>query len=113
MCASLSTVRHFFKAIAPRLVSSSDPNSNSKKPSRGTSGNHELRTFGAGSSRSRAYYNRFDETDVGMDTVIGVQGSPPTDSKLGDINSKASNEDAGSDKAIIQTRETHVYYEYP
>lgn len=110
MCASLSTLRHFFKAVAPRLLSSTDPNS-SKKPSKQVSSNHELRTFGAGSSRNRAYYNRFDETDVGMDTVIGVQGLPPEKKRPTDGDSKTSNEDAESEKGIMQTRETHVYYE--
>lgn len=75
------------------------------------SSNHELRTFGAGSSRNRAYYNRFDETDIGTDTVIDVQGLPPK-AKSRD-NSRTSGEDNESDKGIIQTRETHVYYEYP
>ena len=66
MCASLSTLRHFLRAIAPRLMSSTGPES--KETSKGVSTNNELRTFGAGSSRGRAHYDRFDD-GLGLDTV--------------------------------------------
>lgn len=109
ICASLSTIKHFVSAVAPKLTFSSL--SSNKKSSRSLSANHELRTFGAGSSRKR-YYSRFDETDVGTDTIIRVQGLPHDEEAARDKECNRSGpEDEGSDKGIIQTKETHVYYE--
>lgn len=107
----MSTIKHFFKAVAPKLNFSSTPLS-SKKSSRSLSANHELRTFGAGSSRKR-YYSRFDETDIGTETIIRVQGLPhdETINRDRDTTTHAGTDDQGSDKGIIQTKETHVYYE--
>lgn len=106
----MSTIKHFFKAVAPKLSFSSTPSS-SKKSSRTLSANHELRTFGAGSSRKR-YYSRFDETDIGTDTIIRVQGLPHDETINRDKDTThTGTDDQGSDKGIIQTKETHVYYE--
>lgn len=81
--------------------------------------NHELRTFGAGSARNRAYYSRFDETDTGTDTIVNVQGLPPQekedkfqDQEPEDSDKRTETNDNLSDKVIVQTKTTHVYYEY-
>lgn len=118
ICASLSTVRHFFKAIAPRLLSSTSFGSR-KTLSKTPSTNHELRTFGAGGARNRAYYSRFDASDTGTDTIVNIQGLPPKakndkiqDREPEDIDKRSETDDNGSEKGILQTRTTHVYYEY-
>lgn len=111
MCASVNTLRHFVQAVAPRLLSSTGGGNSSKRSSKPLSSAHELRTFGAGSSRSRAYYNRFDEADVGTDTVVDIQGMPSPDRKQGVVGEQKSQEDDGSEQGIVQTKETRVYYE--
>lgn len=100
MCASLSTLRHFLKAVAPRLMSSTDPAS--KQNSKGVSTNNELRTFGAGSSRGRAHYNRFDD-GLGLDTVDEQHlesGKMP--SRHADSPEGHSMNDGRSDTAIVR-----------
>ncbi|KAK2611986.1 hypothetical protein QQS21_001951 [Conoideocrella luteorostrata] len=120
ICASLPTIRHFFKAVAPQFIPSGSFGSR-KTVSKTPSTNHELRTFGAGSVRNRAYYSRFDATDIGTDTIVNVQGLPPQpkaekeqDRLDGDKESdkNSGQDDHGSGKGIVQTRTTHVYYEY-
>ncbi|KAK5992199.1 hypothetical protein PT974_05600 [Cladobotryum mycophilum] len=108
MCASLSTLNQFIKVVAPKLVSSI--HESTKKGSKSVSSHrHELHTFGSGAPKGRAYYNRFDDNDLVTDTIIDIEGHPPKSS--GDVASQTSNDD-GSDRGIVQTKETHVYYEY-
>ncbi|KAH6953797.1 hypothetical protein BKA56DRAFT_638278 [Ilyonectria sp. MPI-CAGE-AT-0026] len=111
MCACLSTLRHFIKTIAPRLLSSSKGTSTGKSKT-GVSSGHELRTIGGtgGRSANRGPYTQFDEpfsTSTRTDAAYGWNA----EGKAGSVDGKSTQDDGGSDKGILQTTTTRVFYE--
>lgn len=104
MAASQFTLPHFIKSVAAQFIAHK-PKPKPKKQV--TSSNHEMRTFGATSSKH--YYSRFDETDIGTDTIVNVQGLPPVDyDQDGDCESQHSQRPI---RGIMQTKETVIRYE--
>lgn len=105
MAASQFTLPHFVKSVAAQFTSRKPkPKPKAKEVA---SSNHEMRTFGATSSKH--YYSRFDETDIGTDTVVNVQGLPPVDyDQDDDCESQRSNRPI---RGIMQTKETVIRYE--
>ncbi|KAM5344600.1 hypothetical protein ACJ41O_013135 [Fusarium nematophilum] len=111
MCACLSTLRHFVRTVAPRLLSSSRGTSTGKSKT-GLSSGHELRTIGGtgpGKSGNRGPYTQFDEHFGATAHAEGGYVWPP-DGKRKSIDGKSSNDDERSDKGILQTTTTVVDY---
>ncbi|KAJ4222582.1 hypothetical protein NW757_014401 [Fusarium falciforme] len=111
MCACLSTLRHFVKTVAPRLLSSSRGTSTGRSKT-GLSSGHELRTIGGtGPERSgnRGPYTQFDEQFGATAHAEGGYAWPP-DGKRKSIDGKSINDDERSDKGILQTTTTVVEY---
>ncbi|KAF7556711.1 hypothetical protein G7Z17_g1234 [Cylindrodendrum hubeiense] len=108
ICSCLSTLRHFVKTVAPRLLSSTKGTSTGKSKT-GISSTHELRTIGGtgGRSANRAPYTQFDEPF--SSTARAEAGLWARDGNVGSSDGKVSN-DGESDKGILQTTTTHVYY---
>ncbi|CRK25898.1 hypothetical protein BN1708_014364 [Verticillium longisporum] len=67
MCASLSTLKHFVRVMAPKLLSSSDDTTRGKSKSAAFSG-HELQTFGGTGSYNPSHYKRVEEPFGGVET---------------------------------------------
>ncbi|KAI8721245.1 hypothetical protein NCS52_00571600 [Fusarium sp. LHS14.1] len=112
MCACLSTLRHFVKTVAPRLLSSSRGTSTGKSKT-GHSSGHELRTIGGGTggrSANRAPYTQFDDPFTTTSEAEGGFGWR-RDGKSGSLDDKSSNDDGRSDKGILQTTTMVVEYE--
>ncbi|KAH6696056.1 hypothetical protein EV126DRAFT_388464 [Verticillium dahliae] len=64
MCASLSTLKHFVRVMAPKLLPSTDDNTRGKSKSTAFSG-HELQTFGGTGSYKPSQYKRSGNTRTG------------------------------------------------
>lgn len=131
MCASIPTLRLFFKAVAPGLMSSSNgaPSKTTSGAlggiSRGT-GRRGLQTIasvaGSGLKSKRQEYGRFDEeSGYGMETlVVGGPREKNFDkvkqpSELSDASdpnnmSREWNEDGNSDQGIVMTTTTEVAF---
>lgn len=111
MCACLSTLRHFVRTVAPRLLSSSKGTSTGKSKT-GLSSNHELRTIGGtgGRSANRAQYTKFDEP-FGSQSRTEAGFGWKAKGAAASMDGKSSNDDGGSDKGILQTTTTRVSYE--
>ncbi|KAH6884932.1 hypothetical protein B0T10DRAFT_577330 [Thelonectria olida] len=112
MCACLSTLRHFVKTVAPRLLSSTRGTSTGRSKTALSSG-HELQTIGGtGRSGNRAPYSQFDEPfSTAARAESGYGWQTERNMKAGSVDGKSSNDDGGSDKGILQTTTTRVYYE--
>ncbi|KAL6356004.1 hypothetical protein LRP88_09589 [Fusarium phalaenopsidis] len=111
MCACLSTLRHFVKTVAPRLLSSSRGTSTGKSKT-GLSSGHELRTIGGGTggrSANRAPYTQFDDPFTTTAEAEGGFGWR-REGKAGSLDDKSSNDDGRSDKGILQTTTMVVQY---
>ncbi|KAF9879580.1 integral membrane protein [Colletotrichum karsti] len=118
MCACLSTLRLFFHTVSPKLFSSGGGTTGKS----GAASGNGLRTIGGTgggvSAAQRSRYNRFDnsrdEPDYDMDTFqVQIKGGP----REGDVESGRRKDsggdwnepDSNSERAIVQTTETHVY----
>ncbi|KAH7128055.1 hypothetical protein B0J13DRAFT_453815 [Dactylonectria estremocensis] len=112
MCACLSTLRHFIKTVAPRLLSSSKGTGTGKSKT-GLSSGHELRTIGGtgGRSANRGPYTQFDEPFSTSTRAVGGGYEWNGGKSGGSIDGKSTQDDGGSDKGILQTTTTRVYYE--
>ncbi|KAF4962843.1 hypothetical protein FSARC_9086 [Fusarium sarcochroum] len=106
ICACLSTLRHFFKAVAPTFLSSSRGTS-AKRSKTGLSSGHELRTIGGtggtGLSGLRGPYTQFDSS-------ITAVAEGPGHRRATSIDAKSINDDERSDKGILQTTTMRVEY---
>ncbi|KAL8376546.1 hypothetical protein RB595_007578 [Gaeumannomyces hyphopodioides] len=107
MCACLSTLRHFFRAVAPDLLSSMRGKSKGKGTSGGLSDTpgSELQTIGqiSGKRLSRKKFLKLDgRADVESQAYAGRSS----------LETKRSDE-AGSDRGIVQTITTQVSYTQP
>ncbi|KAE9583294.1 hypothetical protein CGMCC3_g1294 [Colletotrichum fructicola] len=118
MCACLSTLRLFFHTVSPKLFSSG---AGTTGKSGGVSGNG-LRTIGGTgggiSAGHRSQYNRFDtsrdEPEYDMDTFhVQIKGGPRERDvervQMKDSGGTWNDQDSSSDRAIVQTTETHIY----
>ncbi|KAF5023428.1 hypothetical protein F66182_4528 [Fusarium sp. NRRL 66182] len=109
ICACLSTLRHFFKTVAPRFLTSTRGTTSGRSKTANASG-LELRTIG-GTTRSgnRGPYTQFDEP---FTTTAHVEAGAKwhRDGKSRSLDGKSINDDERSDKGILQTTTTTVDY---
>ncbi|KAL8342253.1 hypothetical protein RB601_005063 [Gaeumannomyces tritici] len=106
MCACLSTLRHFFRAVAPGLLSSVWRKSKSKGTgSLSNSHGSELQTIGQIPSKG-----------LGKKQFMKLDGRADVESQAyagrSSLETKRSDE-AGSDRGIVQTTTTQVSYTQP
>ncbi|KAL8307674.1 hypothetical protein RB593_006173 [Gaeumannomyces tritici] len=106
MCACLSTLRHFFRAVAPGLLSSVWRKSKSKGTgSLSNSHGSELRTI-----------DQIPSKGLGKKQFMKLDGRADVESQAyagrSSLETKRSDE-AGSDRGIVQTTTTQVSYTQP
>lgn len=110
ICATLPSLRQFFRHVAPRLIG---------ERSGGSSGNSSntptgLVTFGR--SEPKKKYSKFNE-DYALDTIndnsdapYGVRTENNVDIEGGPREEKGTSADGESQKGILQTRTATVNY---
>ncbi|KAH7124598.1 hypothetical protein EDB81DRAFT_846919 [Dactylonectria macrodidyma] len=113
ICACLSTLRHFVKTVAPRLLSGTrGTDTGTSKIKAGLSSGHELQTVqGTGRSVNRPQCVQFDETFRTTTRAEAGFGWKNRDERSESIDGKSSNDDERSDSGIMQTTTTEVYYQ--
>lgn len=130
MCASLPTLRLFFKTVAPGLLTSTGGRSNDKYSKSGNPSNKTrgLRTIGGSSAVSttkpkRQHYGQVDDDlEYGMVTLT-VGGARKRESEEGKTKSAIGegsddgdhtatewHEDGDSERGIVQTKTTVISY---
>jgi hypothetical protein len=121
ICASMPTLRKFFKHVAPKLMgtSSADQSAPSKYGQYGRSHNDALETVGGSSGVSRKVrrqYETFDDHELEMFDDAAARG----DDKKMNLNEitidsgrdrERSHQDNSSDKAILQTTTFDIKYD--
>lgn len=124
MCASLPTLRLFFRTVAPNLMSSSGGNSKTTSGQLGGTGGRSgyangIKTIGGSGNRinpRRQHYGRFDDDEYHMETLVtgGPREKNLEAKKHTDVDTTSSREweaDGTSETGIVQTKTTHVYVE--
>jgi hypothetical protein len=123
ICASLPTLRIFFRTVAPNLMSSDANGSTKSGELGGVSGTHGVQTIGGSGgfkiNPKRQYYGRFDDDEYHMETMVTV-GERDKDleaGRNGDVGdglhpfgSKEWNEDGTSEAGFVQAKTTNVTY---
>lgn len=126
MCASLPTLRLFFRTVAPNLMFSSGGNSKTTPGYPGgissTRNTRGLQTIGSSASRinpKKNHYGRFDDEEYHMEMMVtgGPRNKESEGRKGGYVNdgisssSREFGEDGTSETGIIQTKTMQVTYE--
>lgn len=113
ICATLTSLRRFFKHVAPKLIGERSGGSTSDSQKKGS----QLVTFG-GTGGAHLRYNKFphshgpndDDEAYGMDNMIvsRINEHPAKEDRAsGDDNSG----DGNSQKGILQTHTTAITFE--
>ncbi|KAF5025128.1 hypothetical protein F66182_2829 [Fusarium sp. NRRL 66182] len=105
ICATLTTVKPFFKHVYPRLLGTTNLKSGSGLAFSNPSAPPTIGGISTGGNARHGQYERFDDGPMyPLQTVTKAEASEPTQDFY------HSRGDSGSEKAIIQTRTTTVAY---
>lgn len=101
MCACLSTLRHFCRAVAPQFLSSSR-GTKGKNSLSNTNGSVQLQTIGQVSSKGKGSNKHFVKLDGRNDIESQAYAGRSS------LETKRSED--GSDRGIMQTKTTQITY---
>lgn len=115
ICASMPTLRKFFKHFAPKLVGSSNSNNDTTPSKYGRFSSKELETVGGSnglSRKQRRQYESFGEHELEMlDELRGDRKKVMMNEITVDSGTERSHADNASDKAILQTTTFKINYD--